>query len=172
MGSEAFKGCTSLKAASFPLLVGNNAQQSIFMDCLALEEIYMPLFQTPNINAFYNCQKLRSAELPAASWVGTSAFANCYSLSWASFARASHLMPSAFVNCSHLASLYLLSTTMCVLSGAASTFFAGTPMVDSSYLGYYGSIYVLPSLVATYKANASWKTFSDRITSYIEEGGE
>ena len=45
---------------------------------------------------------------------------------------------------------------------------ASTPMVNSTYTGSFGSIYVPASLVDSYKASANWSALSDRITAIIE----
>jgi hypothetical protein len=41
--------------------------------------------------------------------------------------------------------------------------FDSTPMTKTSYLGYYGSIYVPSSLLASYKTATNWATYSSRM---------
>ena len=54
-----------------------------------------------------------------------------------------------------------MSTTMTTLQNTNA--FINTPISNSTYLGYYGSIYVPSSLVDTYKSATNWATYSDRI---------
>ena len=43
-----------------------------------------------------------------------------------------------------------------------------TPMQSSSYLGYFGSIYVPASYVQSYKRAQGWSYYSSRITSITD----
>jgi len=44
--------------------------------------------------------------------------------------------------------------------------FKYTPITSSIYLGYYGSIYVLSSMLNSFKTATNWVTISDRIVAY------
>ena len=114
-----------------------------FACLLSLVSVSVPLLPNVPNGVFYRCETLPSISLPMASII----------------------MSNAFMRCSSLESVYLLSTAMCQLSG--SDHFASSPITDSSYLGHYGSIFVPESLVNTYKTNASWASYADRITAYI-----
>lgn len=166
-------GCTALLSASFPLLRADTYQQGAFMGCTSLSEIYMPVFYYVASSMFNGCTNLRSVELPSVTHVGSSAFYGCQNLSWVSFQKAVSIYDWAFAYCSSLESLYLLSTSVCILCDYTVSTFIGTPMKDSSILGHYGSIYVPSSLYDTYVSNAYWRNagLSARIASYVE-GGE
>ena len=43
--------------------------------------------------------------------------------------------------------------------------FYNTPMVNSNYLGYFGSIYVPSSLYSIYKTSTGWNNWSSRYVS-------
>ena len=70
-----------------------------------------------------------------------------------------------FSNCSNLSMLVIGTgySSVCVLS--TWHVFDSSPIQYSSYLGYYGSIYVPASLVDAYKTATNWTVYSDRITS-------
>ena len=68
-----------------------------------------------------------------------------------------------FSNCSNL-SMFVIGTgysSVCVLS--TYNIFENSPIEYSSYLGYYGSIYVPASLVDAYKTATNWTYYSSRI---------
>ena len=83
-----------------------------------------------------------------------------------------------FYNCTNLQSVYLLGSSVCTFNINdpqysskinARTVFNNTPIQNSSYLGYYGSIYVPESLVEEYQNAPGWSALSERITAYINE---
>ena len=52
--------------------------------------------------------------------------------------------------------------------GIYSNYLYETPMSKSSYLGYFGSIYVPASYVQSYKRASGWSYYSSRITSITD----
>jgi hypothetical protein len=56
-----------------------------------------------------------------------------------------------------------MSTRVCKLSSSAADVFNFSPIMDSSYVGYYGSIYVPASLITAYKTSTYWSTISNRL---------
>lgn len=44
-----------------------------------------------------------------------------------------------------------------------TTIFYNTPMSSSTYLGYFGSIYVPSSLLNSYKTATNWTFYSNRM---------
>ena len=104
-----------------------------------VEEYRDPIEVVPSYGFAY--QNLSKVVLPFCSTIGEGAFEYCQTLE----------------------SVYLLSTSVCTISN--SNIFFGTPIADSTYLGYYGSIYVPGSLVETYKAANNWSYFADRIVA-------
>lgn len=69
-------------------------------------------------------------------------------------------------SCSKLSAIIVDGSNFTGLAGA--NVFSSTPITNSTYLGYYGSIYVRNSMVDTYKTNANWKSYSSRITSITD----
>lgn len=50
-----------------------------------------------------------------------------------------------------------------LIPSIGTNIFAYTPMSSSSYLGYFGSIYVPASLLASYKTATYWSQYSSRM---------
>ena len=73
------------------------------------------------------------------------------------------------MGCKNLSVVMLTSYSK--LGSVYTDAFNSTPIVNSTYLGYYGSFYVPESLLASYLGDANWATWSSRfavITSEIE----
>jgi len=49
------------------------------------------------------------------------------------------------------------------IPSVGTTIFSNTPIHLSTYLGYFGSIYVPASLLASYKTATNWATYSNRM---------
>jgi hypothetical protein len=92
------------------------------------------------------------------SYISSNAFAYCSSLSKVYFGDARILSSSAFYYCSNLRAVGLGAPAVCIL--ATSSVFYNTPISGTSATGY---VYVPNNLIATYKANASWASYSSRI---------
>ena len=192
LGNNVFDGRTALEIVSAPFLsrIGSwtfrkagitsaiypelsTMGSRAFGSCFYLAEVCMPKLTVLAVNAFDYCSSLTSVEFPSVSRAisgsdnGNGQFGYCINLKTASFPILSGVANSMFKFCSSLESLYLLSTSVAVLSH--SNAFASTPIVDSSYLGYFGSIFVPESLVDAYKSATNWSFYSDRITAYIEQ---
>ena len=91
-------------------------------------------------------------------------FQNCTGLQIASFPELGTVQPFAFSGCTKLVSLYLMRSSMTVLSN--SNAFTSTPIGGySDAAGRFGSIFVPASLYETYLANTAWKVFSSRFVS-------
>ena len=113
---------------------------------------------------FSRCINLSSISIPNCSYRGNAAFSSCSSLLSISLPNCSFIGRSAFISCTKLESIYILSTSIPILSG--SNAFYSTPLSLSTYLGYFGSIYVLSSLVDSFKTATNWSTYSSRIVAY------
>jgi hypothetical protein len=139
----AFWSCTSLKEGYFPeceVIHGN-----VFASCYSLEKLYLPKCEALlDDYTFYSCSSLKELHIPVCS-VFTSRF--------------------YFSDCRKLSILNLGQTSVvCKLQSGYIDLDVYTPMKYSSYLGYYGSIYVPDSMVDLYKSATGWVKFSDRIT--------
>lgn len=116
--------------------------------------------------AFDFCTSLASVNLLMATHIGYCAFTDCSNLTTVSLPKATEISNYAFRYCTNLESVYLLAPS--VASLVSRSVFQSTPMSLSSYLGYFGSIYVPASLVSAYKTATNWSYYSDKITSYVE----
>ena len=137
----------------------------VFYRCSGITSLDLTGYTSIGGSAFRYCSNLSSISIPNCSYIGENAFTSCYNLSSIDI-TCSYIGAGAFSNCSKLESVYVLSTSIPTLSG--STVFQYTPLSQSSYLGYFGSIYVLSSLVDSFKTTQYWSYYSSRITAYIE----
>ena len=141
LGREVFCGCFNLSSIINDFYIVHGLSSSAFGACHALTSLFIPFVSSISENAFKNCHGLKEIT-----------------------ASPSYIRLGAFSSCSSLESIYLLICSVPNISNPLSVF-AGTPIVDSSYLGYFGSIFVPSSWVASYKAATNWALISDRITS-------
>lgn len=157
IGSSAFRHCTILTTANFPKVT--NIGSTVFYGCGRLTTANFPNVTVIGASAFLTCLKLTSISFPNATSIGNYAFARCSLLASISFPKASTIGIGAFSGCSKLSALYLTGTSIVKLSLNA---FKDTPMSNSTYLGYFGSIYVPTSLLASYKTATNWSVYSSR----------
>lgn len=161
-GSYAFSGCYRLTSANFPK-VSNIIASYAFGNCSSLHSLNFGSVSVIGYSAFLGCSSIESISFPYVQTIENAAFSNCKSLRTAYLPIASSLAAQAFRGCSNLMSVYLLSTSA---GYCGANTFSGTPMLNSTYTGAFGSIYVPASLVDTYKSKANWSVYSDRITAY------
>ena len=147
-------------------------------DCLT--SVYMPLCERIGTMAFKYCVNIVNVSIPKCNYIGESAFANCIKLesicfdSFVSFSRyvfngctslskvtfmAGASIGNVFTACYALSEIYLLSNAMVTLAAGG---LHQTAIGSSGYLGYFGSIYVLSSMLNMYKNNTNWSAYSDR----------
>ena len=158
IGSYAFQNCTSLTTASFPNVT--TIRNYAFQSCTSLSTASFPSATTIGSYAFRTCTSLSTASFPNVTSIGGSAFLGCTSLTTASFPNVTNIEIYAFRGCSKLSSLYLTGSSVASLGGTNA--FTDTPMSLSTYLGYYGSIYVPTSLLTNYKTATNWSAYSSR----------
>lgn len=116
-----------------------NISPYAFANCSSLTTASFPECTTIGSSAFANCYKLTSISFPSCTSIGGSAFANCSNLTTASLPECISIGTGAFSNCSKLSQLYI-GTSNCSLANTNT--FLNTPFSNSTYLGYFGSIYV------------------------------
>ena len=185
IGQWAFLSCSNLLTVDLPECKRTN--QGAFQSCSNIININLPKCSDLGSQTFYGCSNLTTLTLFSKlllSYKGTDNFASlyklktfsggfediipsraflaCSSLEELSNIAASIIYPQAFAWCNSLSRLTLL-TGSCTLQD--SNCFSQTPFIDSSYLGYYGSIYVIPTKVESFKQSANWSYFSDRIVA-------
>jgi len=182
VGGFAFAYCTTLESISLPKCVF--LSESAFTSCGSLTSIDLPKVLNLFLYCFYSCSNLETAILPECLVVGQYCFASCSKLSSisipkcryisiAAFNNCSNLatislpevkvIDRAFVNCSKLSQVYLPSNKMVFLDNYSAFF--STPMSNSAYLGYFGSIYVPASLISQYQNDPVWSWYSSRFAS-------
>lgn len=188
IGPGAFQFCSTLQTVSLP--EGKILSNNTFQSCISISEISFPACTSIGAEAFRNCSALTTVSLPFCMYISNSAFMNdsalttifapaCISIGQEAFRRCSALTnvsfgairsmgQAVFMYCSSLSSVYFnfSSTSIPTIN---TNVFQQTPMSDSSYLGYFGSIYVPESLVATVKSITGWSVYADRITGYTPE---
>ena len=146
--SSCFQNCTSLKFYKNNFNLVFEVLTNTFQNCYNLSYFYVKNLRNVFPNAFQNCSSLKSMVLITESWY----YHNIYN--------------NAFDGCISLESLYVLGEqNIAILSGTLSN----TPIADSSYLGYYGSIYVRASLLSSYQTATNWVQYSDRMVGVTDE---
>ena len=163
IGRNAFWSCYSLASISIPncSYIDNGA----FSICSSLSYISpMPNCSYIGSYAFAYCYSLTSISISNCSYIGSNAFYYCSNLLSIYIPNCSYIGSSAFYSCSKLSAIYMLSKAVPTLSNANA--FYSTPISNSTYLGTFGSIYVLSSLVNTFKTAKNWSLYSSRITAY------
>lgn len=169
---ECFRSCYELETIYLPSAAF--LDEGAFIYCSKLSSVFLPNCQIFADEAFAVCSALTNITLPECLSIGYGVFLEDISLEKASIPKCEYIGPLAFAYCSSLKELYLLSESVCELvegsyqQYGSSTVFYDTPIVNSSFLGYYGSIYVLPSMVDVYKAHSCWSIYSERITAFID----
>lgn len=158
--SQAFAYCYSLVSASFP-----NAtiiEGMAFESCSRLEQVYFPELLEIWDESF-DGTVISQISLPKLISAGGGAFAYMSYLQEISLPNLEFIGTSAFKGCSVLSKVYLMNSSVVGCSNIGRDYFAYTPIAESSYLGYYGSIYVPQSLLTAYKSAVGWSVYSDRI---------
>lgn len=159
LGYSAF-GKASVETVYLPSVKIINYE--CFKSCVNLVTVYAPMCTNVSDYAFQNCTKLSNVVLSNVSSVATDAFTTCTALSYISLPKIKFML-GAFHSCKNLESIYVGTEMSSVCTLYYSNTFDRTPMKDSSYLGYYGSIYVPASLADAYKTATNWAYFADRI---------
>ena len=111
-----------------------------------------------------NATNLQELSVSNTGVIPAYTFRSCGSLSQVFISYAQSIEASAFYNCSKLETFIL---TRFVSLRDANVFY-NTPIRESTYLGYYGSIYVPNSLISQYRSVYPWSYYSSRITSITD----
>lgn len=158
IGGEAFRQCSSLERVYLDSILSVN--DAAFYDCKKLSIVSMPLVESISGNAFVNC-KIRELYLSKCMTINANAFSNNTALSIVSLPDIGTIGSSAFAYCSSLMSIYLLGNRVFTLN--LNTRCPGTPMVNSSYTGTFGSVIVLESMYSRFEV---FVTPSERLSIY------
>ena len=191
IGSSAFLYCSQMESAYFPVCTAiafgafQSASGNLYLGAYSATEIYkifgkqstsvsdayayeyiritgidIPAVPSLVAYAFYSASKLKTVKAATCSIIGSHAFQACKVLSEVSFPACKSISAQAFNGCSSLTKVYLMSNAVCAL--ANSNAFNITPIVNSTYTGTFGSIYVPASLLNSYKTATNWSYFSNR----------
>ena len=162
IGFQAFVSCSKLSNVTLPSVFTNIGQAAFSGTAIKSISITGPDSIAPR--AFQNCKSLSYANISNTKSFASSVFLNCTSLETVVLEAAKSIANAAFSGCEKLESCYIYTLSTSAPSVAA-TAFSSTPLVDDSYLGHYGSIYVPSDMVSIYLASTAWSYVSDRITS-------
>lgn len=136
--TDAFNGCR-VEYLSLPNASGTLPSYACAHTAY-LKSVYIPKITTLSASCFYN-SGLSEIDLPAVTTLSTRCFANCKSLA-----------------------KVVIHTSNCMLWN--SSVFESTPIRLSSYLGYYGSVYVPAQYLEAYKTKSDWSKISARLVGY------
>ena len=169
IGGYAFAYCSNITGIYAPSL--SDVGSCAFYFCSKLVSIDLAICSIVWSQAFGYCSLLSDINTPNMKTIYSGGFLNCSRLSRVRFDNLQSLGGSAFARCSALESVYLLSTArvyMAYVNTSSMTAFYSTPILDSSYLGHYGSIYIRASLYDLYLSSAAWATYSERLVGLTD----
>lgn len=149
VGNSAFYSCTSLTTVSFPecSIIG----QSAFQSCRSLTSISFPVCTMIGDYAFQNCSMLTSVTFPECDTILGLAFQSCSRLNFIDIPKCSDIYNGVFKSCLALSKAIVGTSISVICNLSNSSVFQSTPIAQSSYLGYFGSIYVPSSLLTQYQ---------------------
>ena len=158
IGMYAFNSCSALAATNFPncTSIGNYA----FQCCSVLTMASFPSCTTIGAYAFSSCYSLSSINFPKCTSIGANAFNTCSALTVVSLPNCTYLNQYVFRSCINLSSFYFMGSSIPSITNYTFNY---TTLSFSSYLGYFGSIYVPASLLASYKTAQYWSQYSSRM---------
>lgn len=194
IGSSAFYNCGNLQVVSFPVCTKicsgaftnyntyygyspkisvvdfpmvRNVDTYAFAYVKSLQTASFPECTIVAARAFIQCSKLKSLYTPKLQVIGSYAFCQCASLSEVSLPSCTAIGSVAFSSCQSLTSLYLLGSSRVVLYNLNT--FSYTPIVNSTFTGSYGSIFVRESLLSAYMSASYWSALSSRIVGLTDD---
>ena len=165
MGAGAFQNCSSLSEANLPK--AQSIETYAFSGCYNLKKALFESVSNISQYAFFNCSSLNQTSFPLCESIGVSAFQRCISLPSIYLPKCNYIGSNAFYNNVILSQVYMLGSSVATLDNTNA--FIYTPLYSSSYLGYFGSIYVKASLVNDYKAATNWSYYADRIVGLTDQ---
>ena len=168
IGEYGFEECKKLSEVSFPSC--SFVASSAFQECTSLARIDFPLCGSIGGSAFKSCPSLTNVELPVLSSIGVSAFHSCINLEKITLPNIRYFTSSVFYGCVKLSQVFLLGPNVAgIINYGNGGVFGNTPISKSTYLGYFGSIYVPASLYDSYMAVSTWSPYYDRFVSLTDE---
>jgi len=164
IGDYAFYKCSALTSVNFPsaINIGSNA----FNSCASLTNADFKAAASIGQNAFSSCIALTNVSVPAVTTIGQYAFQSCHALASISLPAATNIGSYAFFNCINLSIIDL--TEVSQPPSLISNAFFNTPISKSSYLGYFGSIWIPEGMMSAFLLTSGWSYYSERLTE-VEE---
>ena len=157
ISSSAFNNCNSLisiSTLSHVITIGSSA----FTNCNSLKTLDLTSVCTTIGNeSFYNCSSLESiGDINSVTTIGYNGFYNCKVLKTIELTNITSIGDRAFETCPSLKYLKI---------NASSVPTAGSAILDNSGIC---KIYVVDSLVDSYKTATNWSTYASRIFSLTQ----
>lgn len=166
-GTYIFAYCSKLTNLDLPKCYRASSSSFTFGYMTGLLEANLPnLSYVTSTYLFANCSALQKINIPKIVDLPSLAFSQCSSLQSLSLKACGIIYPNAFAGCTSLSAIYLHNRTD--LSSSATL--ASTPMSLSSYLGYFGSIYVKKHQLSRFQTATNWAVYSSRITTFVPDG--
>lgn len=178
INNSAFYSLSALLEAHFPRNAQIEFGSSVFYNCHNLSVFDCPYAQRIGVEAFGNCYALQSVVFNRVSEIMGSAFYRCTGLKLFAIKSATisttfnptGIHRGQFMSCSSLESFYIFTTVRSTPPTMQSyNMFMNTPISDSSYLGYFGSIYVNASLLSKFQTATNWVRYSARMVGLTDE---
>lgn len=154
----AFEMC---KMSGLSLTATGLVASSAFNSCSYLKQVYT-VQSTIVSYQFEKCYNLERVIAPNLESVYNNSFNSCSALRVLSAKYLKRMSYMAFGYCENLSVIRL--TGYSSLESMSSTALLDTPIGNSTYLGYYGSIYVPESCLSLYLADSYWSSYYDRFT--------
>ncbi len=154
VASYAFAYNMNIQTVNLPY--ATTVSSSAFFYCPSLIQVSLPMCSYIGRYAFWECVSLSQISLPVCNKIDAFAFDGCTSLSQISLPMCSYIGRYAFNSCSSLSIITIGYSSVCSLNG--SSVFNGTKITSST-----GSIYILTSLVDSYKSAPNWSYYSNII---------
>lgn len=185
---DAFCSCTKLSLAVFTNCTkvshngfsNCNLYEATFPECttinphgfdhnIHLSSIYFPVVETVTAQAFTSCYELASATFPKCTLLAESVFAYCSALSIVSLPVIENIRNYVFQYCYGLLSLYMLGTSVPLLSQSAAFYLTPIAGYTTSTGGVSGSIFVRASLLTAFQSATNWSYYSERMVGLTDE---
>ena len=158
IGSYKFENCKALKNVNLPQVTDVN--DAVFKGCSNLETVNIPQLKSAGLGMFSECVKLKHFRGDNFTNTEGYTFTGCTNLSWVYTPMVSRWGALAFASCTNLKSVILGGSS---IVGIANNTFDSCAITVSSYLGYYGSVYVPASLISSYAVSSYWSSISERL---------
>jgi hypothetical protein len=162
VGSYAFHSCTSLISVNLPK--ATSLGTSAFNNCSAMTSFEAPLLTSFTTQSLYACNALTSLTFPNLTSIGSQGARACKKLARVDLGVVTSIGALAFDGCSLLDTCIIRTTTVPTLVNVSA--FAGTLIASGT-----GYIYVLDTLVDSYKSASNWSTYASQIKPLSELEG-